>query len=112
MRAKADSILAIIKMIPGASECGIEQEGDQAQLTIDVNREAVARYGINVSDVQKMIEAAIGGKVVGKVYEGEKRFDIVVRYTPEYRSSIESVREMLVPSPSGGTDSNVPACIY
>jgi len=102
MRAKADSILAIIKMIPGASECGIEQEGDQAQLTIDVNREAVARYGINVSDVQKMIEAAIGGKVVGKVYEGEKRFDIVVRYTPEYRSSIESVREMLVPSPSGG----------
>jgi len=102
MRSKADSILAIIKTIPGASECGIEQEGDQAQLTVDIDRQAVARYGINVSDIQKMIEAAIGGKAVGKVYEGERRFDIVVRYTPEYRSSIESVRNLLVPSPSGG----------
>jgi heavy metal efflux system protein len=102
MRSKADSILAIIKTIPGASESGIEQEGDQAQLTVDIDRTAVARYGINVSDVQKMIEAAIGGKIVGKLYEGERRFDIVVRYTSEYRASIESVREMLVPSPSGG----------
>ena len=81
MRSKADSILAIIKTIPGASESGIEQEGDQAQLTVDIDRTAVARYGINVSDVQRMIEAAIGGKIVGKLYEGEKRFDIVVRYT-------------------------------
>jgi len=102
MRLKADSILAIIKTIPGASECGIEQEGDQAQLVVDIDRAAVARYGINVSDVQKMIEAAIGGKIVGKLYEGEKRFDIVVRYSSEYRASIESVRDMLVPSPSGG----------
>ncbi len=102
MRSKADSILAIIKTIPGASESGIEQEGDQAQLTVDIDRTAVARYGINVSDVQRMIEAAIGGKIVGKLYEGEKRFDIVVRYTSEYRASIESVRDMLVPSPSGG----------
>jgi cobalt-zinc-cadmium resistance protein CzcA len=102
MRTKADSVLAIIKTIPGASEYGIEQEGDQAQLTVDIDRTAVARFGINVSDVQKMIEAAIGGKVVGKLYEGERRFDIVVRYTPEYRASIEAVRSMLVPSPSGG----------
>ncbi len=102
MRAKADSILAIIKTIPGASESGIEQEGDQAQLTVDIDRNAVARYGINVSDVQKMIEAAIGGKIVGKLYEGERRFDIVVRYSSQYRESIESVRDMLVPSPSGG----------
>ena len=55
-----------------------------------------------MSDIQKMIEAAIGGKVVGKVYKGERRFDIVVRYTPEYRSTIEAVRTMLVPSPTGG----------
>ncbi|MGA7161126.1 MAG: CusA/CzcA family heavy metal efflux RND transporter [Bacteroidota bacterium] len=102
MRVKADSILAIIKTIPGASESGIEQEGDQAQLTVDIDRTAVARYGINVSDVQRMIEAAIGGKIVGKLYEDERRFDIVVRYSSEYRESIESVRDMLVPSPSGG----------
>ena len=101
MRQKADSILVIIKTIRGASEFGIEQEGDQAQLTVDIDRQAVARFGINVSDVQRMIEAAIGGKTVGKLYDGERRFDIVVRYTPEYRASIEAIRNMLIPSPTG-----------
>ena len=62
MRSKADSILAIIKTIPGASESGIEQEGDQAQLTVDIDRTAVARYGINVSDVQKNDRSGDRGK--------------------------------------------------
>jgi heavy metal efflux system protein len=101
MRQKADSILAIVKDIPGAAEYGIEQEGDQAQLTVEIDREATARFGINVSDIQHMIEAAIGGKSVGKLYEGNERFDIVVRYSPEYRSSIEAVEKLLVVSPSG-----------
>ncbi|HLP16535.1 MAG TPA: CusA/CzcA family heavy metal efflux RND transporter [Bacteroidota bacterium] len=101
MRQKADTMLAIVKTIPGATEYGIEQEGDQAQLTVEINRDATARFGINVSDIQRMIEAAIGGKVVGKLYEGNKRFDIVVRYSPEYRSSIEAVKRLQVVSPSG-----------
>ena len=102
MRQKADSILSIIKTIPGASEYGIEQEGDQAQLTVNIDRQAVARFGINVSDVQRMIEAAIGGKTVSRLYDGERRFDIVVRYTPEYRASIEAIKNMIVQSPTGG----------
>ena len=81
MRQKADSILAVIRTIPGATECGIEQEGNQAQLSVDIDRTAAARFGVNVSDIQKMIEAAIGGRSVGKFYDGEKRFDIVVRYS-------------------------------
>ncbi|HLX13091.1 MAG TPA: efflux RND transporter permease subunit, partial [Bacteroidota bacterium] len=101
MREKADSILAVIKTIRGASEYGIEQEGDQAQLTVTVDRTAAARFGVNASDIQKMIEAAIGGKPIGKLYDGTKRFDIVVRYSPEFRSSVEAVRNLLVPSPSG-----------
>ncbi len=101
MRREADSILAIIRSIPGATESGIEQEGDQAQLSVDIDRTAAARFGINVSDIQKMIEAAIGGRSVGKLYDGERRFDIVVRYAPEYRSSIEAVRNLVVVSPSG-----------
>ncbi len=101
MRLKADSILAVIRMIPGATEYGIEQEGNQAQLAVDINRTAAARFGINVSDVQKMIEAAIGGKTISKLYDGSRRFDIVVRYSPEYRSSIQAVQTMLVSSPSG-----------
>ena len=102
MRKKADSILAIIKTIPGASECGIEQEGNQAQLSVVIDRQATARFGINIADIQKMIEAAIGGRIVGKLYDGERRFDIVVRYSPEYRGSIEAIKNMLVTSPTGG----------
>lgn len=102
MRQKADSILQIIKTIPGASEYGIEQEGDQAQLAVDIDRNAVARFGINVSDIQRMIEAAIGGKTTSKLYDGERRFDIVVRYSPAYRASIEAIRSMVVASPTGG----------
>lgn len=101
MRAVADTVLSVIKTIPGASESGIEQEGDQAQLAVEIDRESAARYGINVSDIQKMIEAAIGGKPIGKLYDGSKLFDIVVRYEPEYRSSIDAIKHMLVVSSSG-----------
>jgi cobalt-zinc-cadmium resistance protein CzcA len=101
MRKKADSILAIIKTIPGASESGIEQEGNQAQLSIDIDRTAAARFGINVSDIQKMIEAAIGGRSVSKLYDGARQFDIVVRYSSDYRSSIDAIEKMLVTSSTG-----------
>jgi heavy metal efflux system protein len=102
MRHEADTILSVIRTIPGASEFGIEQEGNQAQLSVDIDRKAVARFGINVSDVQRMIEAAVGGKAIGKLYDGDRRFDIVVRYAPEYRASIEAIRKMEVSSPTGG----------
>jgi cobalt-zinc-cadmium resistance protein CzcA len=102
MRVKADSILTVIRTLQGASESGIEQEGNQAQLTVTIDLDAAARFGINVVDVQRMIEAAIGGRSVSKLYEGERRFDIVVRYSPEYRSSIDAVRSLLVFSPVRG----------
>lgn len=101
MRSTADTILATIKTIPGASEFGIEQEGDQAQLTITVNRNNVARYGINVKDVQDVIEMAIGGKSVSTLYEGEKRFDIVMRYPEKLRSTVTDIGNIWIDSPSG-----------
>ncbi|MEW5841734.1 MAG: CusA/CzcA family heavy metal efflux RND transporter [Bacteroidota bacterium] len=101
MRQEADSILQVVKTIHGASEYGIEQEGDQAQLSIVVNREAAARFGVNVSDIQRMIEAAIGGRSVSKLYDGTERFDIVVRYASEYRSSIDAIKNMQVLASSG-----------
>jgi cobalt-zinc-cadmium resistance protein CzcA len=102
MRREADSVLAIIRMLPGASESGIEQEGNQAQLSVEIDRTAAARFGVNVSDVQKMIEAAIGGRTVSRFYDGERRFDIVVRYSSEFRSSVDAVKRMTVVTPSGG----------
>ena len=101
MRAKADSIVAIVKRVRGASEAGIEQEGIQAQLAVEINRENAARYGINISDIQLMIEAAIGGKSVGSIYDGAKKFEIMVRFLPEYRNNIDAIQNMLIPAPNG-----------
>jgi cobalt-zinc-cadmium resistance protein CzcA len=93
--------LNVIKTIPGASEYGIEQEGNQAQLTIEINRPEAARYGINVSDIQNVIEMAIGGKPVSKLYDGEKHFDIVLRYPQSQRSTVTDIGNMLVPAANG-----------
>jgi cobalt-zinc-cadmium resistance protein CzcA len=101
MRREADSVLTIIRTIPGASESGIEQEGNQAQLSVEIDRTAAARFGVNVSDIQKMIEAAVGGRPVSRFYEGERRFDIVVRYSSEFRNSLDAVKRMTVVTPAG-----------
>ncbi|QOG01154.1 efflux RND transporter permease subunit [Flavobacterium sp. MDT1-60] len=101
MRKKAEDIAKIVKKIKGAANVNIEQEGQQEQLAIDINREQAARFGINVADIQNMIEAAIGGKTISILYDGTKRYDIVVRFLPEYRNSIDAVKNILVPSSNG-----------
>src|SRR5690606_28502879 len=101
MRKKIDSIAAIVRKMEGSEGVDIEQEGTQDQLTIKINRQRAARYGIPVSDVQNIIEAAIGGKNISVLYDGSRRYDIVVRYLPEYRSHIGQIKEMLVPAANG-----------
>ncbi len=101
MRAKADSIAVIVRNTAGAVAVNIEQEGRQAQLAININRESAARFGINVNDIQSMIEAAIGGKAVGTVYDGAKRYDIIVRFLPEVRNTIDAIQKLQVPSANG-----------
>ncbi len=101
MRTKADSIADIVRDMEGAVAVNVEQEGEQAQLAININRENAARFGINVSDIQGMIEAAIGGKVISKVYDGNKRYDIVARFLPESRSTIEAIKDLQVTAASG-----------
>ncbi len=101
LRSYADTIYRTIKSIRGASESGIEEEGDQAQLRIEVDRQAVARYGINVRDVEDVIELAVAGKQVSTLYEGERKFDIVVRYQASTRSTVEDISNLEITSPSG-----------
>ena len=101
MRAKADSIASIVRATQGAVSVNLEQEGPQDQLAIRINRPAAAHYGINVSDIENMIEAAIGGKAIGTIYDEAKRYDIVVRFTPESRGSIDAIRLLQVPSATG-----------
>ncbi|HRP68956.1 MAG TPA: CusA/CzcA family heavy metal efflux RND transporter, partial [Turneriella sp.] len=101
MREIAKRILDVLQKIPGSSEAGIEQEGNQAQLNIEINREKAARFGINVADIQSMVEAAIGARVIGKLYDGPMRFDIVVRYAAPYRNSVKAVEDLLINAPGG-----------
>ncbi len=101
MRSKADSIVSIVTKMKGSAAVNIEQEGPQEQLSIHIDREKTARFGINVSDVQDIIEAAIGGKAITTLYDGVKRYDIVVRYLPQHRANIDEIKSLLVTSTNG-----------
>lgn len=101
MRHKADSIAAIVTSMKGSESVNIEQEGPQEQLAIRVNRQNASRFGINVHRIQNMIEAAIGGKNVSVLYDGSKRYDIVIRYLPTYRNNIDVIKNLQVPSVTG-----------
>lgn len=101
LREKANRISKIVQQTAGASATNIEQEGPQDQLSIQVNRPAAARYGVNVSDVETMVEAAVGGKDVGTIYDEDRRYDLVIRFTPESRNSIDVIRQLQVPAASG-----------
>lgn len=102
LRVQAEKILDVIRQVPGAADSAIEQEASQSQLRLRIDRQAVARYGINVRDVQDVIEMAIGGRAAGTMFEGERRFDITVRYVPEARTSIAAIGNVLVPTREGG----------
>ncbi len=101
MRNLALRVLGILRSVRGSSESGLEQEGPQTQLVIRVRREDAARYGINIADINRLLELAIGGKPVSVLYEGERRFNIVVRYPRQLRSSVEDIASMLVLTPGG-----------
>src|SRR3990167_3912256 len=99
LREKADSIEHIISDVRGAEDVRVEQVSGLPVLQIVIDREAIARHGINVADVQEIIETAIGGKAATQVLEGEMRFDMVVRFPEEARQDIEDIKNILVSAP-------------
>ncbi|MEJ5366685.1 MAG: CusA/CzcA family heavy metal efflux RND transporter [Bryobacteraceae bacterium] len=101
LRGLAARGLEIVKQTPGAADSSIEQERRQPQLTLRVNRPAMARYGVRVRDLQELIELAIGGRTVSTLYDGDRRFDITVRYLPEARADAGAIANILVPTRSG-----------
>lgn len=94
-------ISAIVSGINGTANFYMEQPAGQPYLTIAIDREALASFGLNVNDVQSVIEAGIGGQVSGQLYQGQRRFDILVRYPEEYRSQLQKIQEIPVPLPNG-----------
>ncbi len=102
LRELGERALALLRSIRGAADTSIEQEEDQAQLRIAMKRYEIARYGINVSDVQDTIDLAIGGSPITGVFEGDRRFDVVARFKPEARSDPEAIGNLLIPTKDGG----------
>jgi cobalt-zinc-cadmium resistance protein CzcA len=92
-------VQAVLQKIPGAADVKTEQATGLPILTVKLNRQSLSRYGINVSDVQNLVEIAVGGKGAGRVFEGDRRFDIVVRLPEHLRSDLESIRSLPVPLP-------------
>ena len=98
---KADEIMGVMSKIRGVQDLGIFRVIGQPNLNLTVNRDKAARFGINVSDVQDAIETATGGKAVSSVLKGEERYDLVVRYQPQYRTTIEQIENIRLLAPSG-----------
>lgn len=101
LKEKAATIEAVVRDIPGAADVQMDQVTGTPQLLIRVNREALARYGINVDDVQETIRIAIGGDKAGQIFEGIRRFDIYLRFSPEGRSTLEQISDLLIAAPGG-----------
>ena len=90
-----------LRKLPGFSELTVVRELGQPSLIIDADRQKIARYGINVADVEAVVQAAVGGQAATQVIQGEKLFDLVVRMEPQYRSSAHDIGALLVASPAG-----------
>jgi len=101
LKEKATEIENIIRKIPGAADVQKDQVTGTPQLRIKIDKSAIARYGINMEDVQAVIRTAIGGETAGQIFEGIRRFDIYVRFSPESRDSAEVIRQTLIPGPGG-----------
>jgi heavy metal efflux system protein len=101
--AKAKEILAVLQVVPGIEDLGILRSMGQPNVRITPDRVQAGRYGLNVGDVEAVVQAAIGGQAVTQVYEGEKHFDLVVRWQPQYRKDLKAIRDILIPTPDGSS---------
>jgi cobalt-zinc-cadmium resistance protein CzcA len=101
LKAKADEIAAVLARIAGATDINVERVAGQPYITVRPDRAGIARLGLNVEDIQAVVEAAVGGKTVTQIYEGDRYFDLQVRYPEERRNSVETIGAILVPAPGG-----------
>ncbi|MYM25416.1 CusA/CzcA family heavy metal efflux RND transporter [Duganella sp. FT135W] len=101
LNATAARIAAMLSRVDGAQEVKVEQTDGLPVLVIDIDRSKTARYGLNVGDVQDVIATAVGGREAGKVFEGDRRFDIVVRLPDALRGDLEAMRRLPLPLPGG-----------
>jgi cobalt-zinc-cadmium resistance protein CzcA len=98
----ANRIMAVMEKVSGISDLAVYRSLGQPNLLVTADRVACARYGLNVGDVTAAVQAAIGGQAVTQVLEGDRRFDLVVRWLPQYRQSLDAITEIRIALPAGG----------
>ena len=101
----AEQIVEVMSNVNGVKDLGLFRSLGQPNVKIMPDRGACARYGLNTGDVEQVVQAAVGGQAITQVYEGEKHFDLTVRWLEPYRRSIEDIREITVATPDGN---NIP----
>jgi cobalt-zinc-cadmium resistance protein CzcA len=101
LERKAVEIKNVLERTPGFTELTVVRELGQPSLIVEVDRQRIARYGVNVSDVEAVVQAAVGGQAATQVIQGEKLFDLVVRMEPQFRSGAHEISGLLVPTPAG-----------
>ncbi|HUX66968.1 MAG TPA: CusA/CzcA family heavy metal efflux RND transporter [Terriglobales bacterium] len=101
LQAQALQVRDVLARVPGFTDLTVVKELGQPSIAVTVNRAALARYGVNVADVEAVVEAGVGGDAVSQVVQGEKLFDLVVRMEPQFRSSPQSIGALLVGTPGG-----------
>lgn len=101
LKDKAEEIAAQIRTVTGAADVQVQQMTGTPQVVIRPNRQEIARYGINIETVQSVIKAAVGGVTAGQIFKGIRRFDIYVRYEPQFRQTKEALGNILIPAPGG-----------
>ncbi len=102
LKETAIQVKDLIATLEGAADVQVEQFTGQNHIQILLHRDKIARYGINIQDVQETIEAAVGGIILGQIYEEQKRFDIFLRFESEFREDIEQIGDLLISLPGGG----------
>jgi cobalt-zinc-cadmium resistance protein CzcA len=101
LEQKARDVKRIITTIPGISNVTIVQELGQPSLTIVPDREKIAAYGLNIADINTLIETAVGGKAATQVIQGERQFDLIVRMQEPFRENMDAIKNLLVATPDG-----------
>jgi cobalt-zinc-cadmium resistance protein CzcA len=103
LNATAAEISEVLEKIPGASEVKVEQTSGLPVLTINIDRDKAARFGLNVGDIQDTIAVAVGGQRAGTLFEGDRRFDMVVRLADNLRTDIDGLSRLLIPVPAASS---------
>jgi cobalt-zinc-cadmium resistance protein CzcA len=101
LEEKGDQIVETMRKIPGIEDLGLFRVIGQPNLNVTVDRDAAARFGINVADVQDAVQTAVGGNALTQVLQGEQRYDLVARYLPQYRDTKDAIERIRLVAPSG-----------